>query len=200
MRVFPLGLFASCLIALGSPPTLSPQPAKNAPGGGDEEPRPATPRVLLFRGGVQQYGWFDQFGDFLPDYNSPPIEDTTALGGSGPDGPPITINFDCRNQPAYEHRSGRLIRGHLARVGGGIGSSRIGGVFVPEVGSQVGDLDDYESVAGRPLVYNLPQSWPWPPPGLKMDPVTREWKGPQVAPKEWPARGRCPPRPAVHPL
>lgn len=147
------------------------------------EPKKFSPLVMLCQGEAIRAGWFDQFGDLIPNYGFTPSLNLSF----GAIDRYYYINFNPRNQPAYEHRSGRLIKGHIACADIRRGT----GVFVPEIGSTIGDLADYVTGLDKPQIYNLPHTWRIA--GPEIDPLTGKIKF--KTPKLWPA----PPKTGVPP-
>jgi hypothetical protein len=117
----------------GQPPSL----------GGSNVPGPlGESRDMLLRGKMQRIGRFDPDGNFIPDAAVTRMN-ASLFGQFGA----VSVN-GTGGSLVYEHRSGRLIRGIIAR--------EPRGVFVPEVGSTVIDLKkDFDLNKPDRLVYNL---------------------------------------------
>jgi hypothetical protein len=100
--------------------------------------------------GRWRLGQFDPDGNFVPDARLPPCSMPTDFppyytppGFLGPIRWRIASAAGA-NEPTYEHRSGRLIAGVATPQG-----------FVPEIGSKILDLKDYDiKTADRPI-YNM---------------------------------------------
>lgn len=133
---------ATGLAAIGAPPaspTASPGWGKPGPITADRS------HYLLIRGKKYRIGQFDPNGNFIP------YAEVTRMNGL-----PFSASFNSVNviwsggHLAYEHRSGRLIRGMTSR------QSR--GVFIPELGSTILDLKkDFDPKTTDRVIYNLPE-------------------------------------------
>jgi hypothetical protein len=97
--------------------------------------------VSILRGGYVLIGKLDADGNFIQD---------AKRKGSGLEPsnltPPILNYPHPEPVPAYEYRSGRLVKGELGTKG----------VFVPEVGSKVIRFEDYKYRPGGIGIWNLP--------------------------------------------
>jgi hypothetical protein len=99
--------------------------------------------VGLRRQGLVTLGHLDAKGNFIPLPRVEPIDPRNPFSG-----PAYTIiNAPGRpDEPVYEFRSGRLIKGKLTEEGD----------FVPDEGSKVISFRDYQFGKDAPRIYNLP--------------------------------------------
>ncbi len=107
---------------------------------GEKAPAPAGyryqedlgPRVGLLRGTIVVVGKLDKNGKLVEDWRHSPVQ---------------LLNKPLReNEEVYEYRVGRLIKGKLDNDGN----------FIPEPGSKVIALSDYQPGDRAPRIYNLP--------------------------------------------
>lgn len=113
---------------------------------------PATPparrpvdRVpdLMQRGDKYWHGEIDPDGNFVPDPYGGPMDNPPVSGAGW-----RLLSSRGDNVPAYEYRSGRLIRGTMTASG----------AFVPEVGSVVLDVQkDFDLERPDRVVWNRPE-------------------------------------------
>lgn len=104
----------------------------------------------LIRGDKFRRGSFDAAGNFIPrGEGSFPV-----AGGFSQLTVAQTNMVSGKTYRAFEHRSGRLIKGVLTH----------GGTFVPDIGSRLMALADYRPDMKEPRkvprIWNLPTSWP----------------------------------------
>lgn len=101
----------------------------------------------LGRGRAISLGRFDADGNFIPDPTYPPITHAIRTGRlTGRIRHRLTPIGD--NQPTYEHRSGRLIRGWVTRGG-----------FVPEAGTKVVEFREDRDLANPDrAIWNMPKA------------------------------------------
>jgi hypothetical protein len=135
MRVL---LFAACVAGSGCASGAVPPP-----GAGDSEYVfvPDTERLVeIWRGGYVLIGKLDANGDFLED---PSLRHKRNVLLSPR---PVAELIDGNPGPAYEYRSGRLIKGEI----------REDGSFVPEAGSTVIQFTDYRYSPSAIPIWNLP--------------------------------------------
>jgi hypothetical protein len=99
--------------------------------------------VALIHGDTYATGKLDKDGTFVPDRRYPEKTlESLKNPGSG-----LLIRFlNDKPGPAYEYRSGRLIRGEIDTRG----------IFIPELGCQVIALEAYHYRPGSMPIYNLP--------------------------------------------
>ena len=95
--------------------------------------------VIIIRGGSVYEGKLDRRGEFLGKLTGK-LTDTTPLRGD------IIARGGAKAVPAYEYRSGRLIKGVID----------VEGNFVPDVGVKVTDFKDYRYAPDAPRIWNLP--------------------------------------------
>src|SRR5437763_9337371 len=101
MRSLVSRLFIAGTILSGLTSSASPLAAQGPATVDSQTPRRSSPHVLFLQGTSARIGWFDQFGDFIPDHSQ------THQPMSGmPDFMLSHINGYADNHPAYEHRSG----------------------------------------------------------------------------------------------
>jgi hypothetical protein len=104
------------------------------------------------RGDTMELGNLDDAGDFIPDWGLPPFpfvrpKLTQRHWFSGEPQPNYyNLPREGHEEQVYEYRSGRLLKGVLLKSG----------TFVPELGSKVLDLKDYEPEWNARRIYNLP--------------------------------------------
>ncbi len=97
--------------------------------------------VAIVRGVKVSFGKLDARGNFHPGSDWIDLRANGLLSAGIP--PAYMIND---RGPAYEFRSGTLIRGRLIESGD----------FVPDVGARVMDFRDYRYDPAGPRIYNLP--------------------------------------------
>jgi hypothetical protein len=95
--------------------------------------------VMMTRGPARSVGKLDAAGNFVPDGR------WLNVRGKVSGAPPYAL-ITGRAGPAYEYRSGRLVKGRLDGDGN----------FVPELGSVVVPLRAYDPGPGAVPIYNLP--------------------------------------------
>jgi hypothetical protein len=95
--------------------------------------------VMMTRGPAQSVGKLDAAGNFVPDRR------WLNVRGKVSGAPPYTLITGAAG-PAYEYRSGRLVKGRLDEDGN----------FVPQLGSVVIPLRAYDPGPGAAPIYNLP--------------------------------------------
>jgi hypothetical protein len=104
------------------------------------------PYVGILRQGLVTLGHLDAKGNFIPLPRVEPIDPRKPFSGPGY----TVINKPARlNEPVYEFRSGRLVKGKLTEEGD----------FVPDEGGKVISLGDYRYGKEAPRIYNLPGSF-----------------------------------------
>ena len=120
------------------------------------------PWQIRIIGEIAEFGSLDDRGEFIPDYTLPIVSRKGILSGAVRKDPTdlssypwrfYTVPFDgawgrkeVDKEDVYEFRSGRLIKGTLQKTGN----------FVPELGSKLMDFKDYDPIADRRRIYNLP--------------------------------------------
>jgi hypothetical protein len=117
-------------------------------GGADEGYRfvPNTDRWVALRYDTESYrsssiGKLDKKGNFLPDRRFVDVR------GPGLSGAPPRVSLNANDdEPVYEYRSGRLIKGRIDK----------GGSFVPDLGEKVIRFEDYKPGEDTTRIYNLP--------------------------------------------
>jgi hypothetical protein len=102
-----------------------------------------TPYYALVRDGKFVLGHLDAAGNFIPVAGMAPLKVGQAF--SGPAYTELNVARN-RNEPVFEYRSGRLVKGVLDREGN----------FVPDAGSTVLDFKDYRYAPDAVRIYNLP--------------------------------------------
>jgi hypothetical protein len=115
-----------------------------------------SPKHARVLGEVVEYGHLSDEGEFIPDPDLPVFSRSGILGEMSSETwavpryytlPRRDKDQKVQSVPAYEYRSGRLIRGDLHESGN----------FVPELGSKVIDFKDYDpEKEPRRRIYNLP--------------------------------------------
>ncbi len=100
-------------------------------------------QVGMLRNGFTIFGELDRAGNFHPFRNVAPLKGNMPYSGPGY----RRLNFPLReNEPVYEFRSGRLIKGTLDKEGN----------FIPALENAVMEYKDYREGKDVPRIYNLP--------------------------------------------
>jgi hypothetical protein len=100
-----------------------------------------------------ELGHLNDQGDFVPDYGLPPFPLTQPVKPAGeiPTNKPALWYYNlpaegADREPAYEYRSGRLLKGLLLK----------NGTFIPDRDSVVLDFKEYAPGEKALRIYNLP--------------------------------------------
>jgi hypothetical protein len=102
-----------------------------------------APYVGVLRHGKVWLGHLDAAGNFLPEPRVAPLDPGAPF--SGPQY--VVINKPTRpNEPVYEYRSATLIRGVLDNEGN----------FIPEIGTKVISIKEFQYGPNALRIYNLP--------------------------------------------
>lgn len=114
---------------------------------------PPAPWVAHVRGRTLELGRLNDAGDFLPEYDLPPIRLAQPWADSRRllPGERQLLYYNLPKsedkEPIYEYRSGRLLQGTLLK----------NGTFVPDADSKVLDFGDYKPADPKARrIYNLP--------------------------------------------
>lgn len=102
--------------------------------------------VSYFVGGKTYFGYLDETGTFVPDTDLPPEEGKPARPRF-----PDLFASEKADEPVFEFRSGRLIRGTLSKA-----ESDGSTIFLPELGSHVVAYDPTLAELKIRRIYNLP--------------------------------------------